>query len=198
MAESLVNETMDAHVSEACARGNQHNGYRERKLITSDGTNILRIPKLRAGGYLPEDLIERYSRVDRAVITAVSKMVTNGVSTRKVKRAAQTMGINRMSASQVSRICSSLDESVAALQERDCRTSPALTSGSTRPTSSAGMEPACRRPRWSLSSASARAGTCAFWGSTSSTPSPTTAESRSRAAARTRGRRRDLRHQRRP
>ena len=119
MAESLVNEIMDAQADEACEAGNQRNGYRERKLVTSVGTINLRIPKLRAGSYFPEDLIERYSRADRAVIAAVSEMVTNGVSTRKVKRVAQSMGIDRMSASQVSRMCSSLDESVADLQERD-------------------------------------------------------------------------------
>lgn len=119
MAESLVNEIMDAQADEACESGNRRNGYRERKLVTSVGTITLRIPKLRAGSYFPEDLIERYSRSDRAVIAAVSEMVTNGVSTRKVKRVAQAMGIDRMSASQVSRICSSLDESVADLQERD-------------------------------------------------------------------------------
>lgn len=119
MAESLVNEIMDAQADEACEAGNQRNGYRERRLTTSVGTINLRIPKLRAGSYFPEDLIERYSRVDRAVIAAVSEMVTNGVSTRKVKRVAQSMGIDRMSASQVSRMCSSLDDAVADLQERD-------------------------------------------------------------------------------
>lgn len=119
MAESLVNETMDAQADEACEAGNQRNGYRERKLATSVGTINLRIPKLRAGSYFPEDLIERYSRADRAVVAAVSEMVTNGVSTRKVKRVAQSMGIDRMSASQVSRMRSSLDESVADLRERD-------------------------------------------------------------------------------
>ena len=36
-----------------------------------------------------------------------------------MKRVARTMGIDRMSASQVSRICSSLDESVADLRKRD-------------------------------------------------------------------------------
>ena len=41
------------------------------------------------------------------------------MSTRKVKRVAQGVNIGRMSASQVSRIRSSLDESVADLQERD-------------------------------------------------------------------------------
>lgn len=119
MAESPVNEIMDAQADEACEGGNRRSGYRERKLVTSVGTINLRIPKLRAGSYFPEDLIKRYSRVDRAVIAAVSEMVTNGVSIRKVRRAAQAMGIDRMSASQVSRICSSLDESIADPQERD-------------------------------------------------------------------------------
>ena len=119
MAESLVNEIMDAQADKACEGGNRRNGHRERKLATSVGTINLRIPKLRAGSYFPENLVERYSRVDRAGIAAVSEMAADGVSTRKVKRVARTMGIDRMSASQVSRICSSLDESVADLQGRD-------------------------------------------------------------------------------
>ena len=119
MAESLVNEIMDAQAEDACADGNQRNGYRERSLVTSVGAINLRIPKLRRGSYFPEDLLVRYSRVDRAVIAAVSEMVTSGVSTRKVERVAATLGIDRMSASQVSRICESLDAAVADLQGRD-------------------------------------------------------------------------------
>ena len=119
MAESLVNEIMDAQAEDACADGNQRNGYRERRLITSVGAINLRIPKLRRGSYFPEDLLTRYSRVDRAVIAAVSEMVANGVSTRKVERVAASLGIDRMSASQVSRICESLDDIVADLQKRD-------------------------------------------------------------------------------
>lgn len=119
MAESLVNEIMDARAGEAREGGNRRNGHRERKLATGVGAVNLRIPKPRAGSHFPEDLIERYSRVDRAVIAAVSEMAANGVSAGKVKRAARTMGIDRMSASQVSRICSSLDESVADLRKRD-------------------------------------------------------------------------------
>ena len=118
MAEALVNEIMDAQADEACAEGNQRNGYRERTLVTSVGPITLRIPKLRVGSYFPEDLLVRYSRVDRAVIAAVSEMVTNGVSTRKVEKAAHAMGIGRMSASQVSRICESLDAVVEDLQTR--------------------------------------------------------------------------------
>ncbi len=119
MAESLVNEIMDAQAEEACAEGNRRNGYRERTLVTSVGEIRLRIPKLRMGTYFPEDLIARYSRTDRAVIAAVSEMVANGVSTRKVARVAGAMGIDRMSASQVSRICESLDGTVSDLCGRD-------------------------------------------------------------------------------
>ncbi len=49
----------------------------------------------------------------------IHEVAGDGASTRKAKRVAQTMGIDRMSASQVSRICSSLDESVVDLQKRD-------------------------------------------------------------------------------
>ena len=65
MAESLVNEIVDARADEACKAGNQRNGYRERRLTTSAGTINPRIPKLCAGSCFPEDLIERCSCVDR-------------------------------------------------------------------------------------------------------------------------------------
>lgn len=119
MAESIINEIMDAQAEDACADGNQRNGYRERGFMTSVGAINLRIPKLRRGSCFPEDLIVRYSRVDRAVIAAVSEMVTSGVSTRKVERVAHAMGIDRMSASRVPRICESLDCIAADLQTRN-------------------------------------------------------------------------------
>uniref|UniRef100_UPI001650F872 transposase n=1 Tax=Olsenella uli TaxID=133926 RepID=UPI001650F872 len=49
MAESLINEVMDAQTDEACGAGNRRNGYRGRRLTTSADTINLRIPKLRAG-----------------------------------------------------------------------------------------------------------------------------------------------------
>jgi len=79
----------------------------------------LRIPKLRRGSYFPDDLLIRYSRTDRVVIAAVSEMITNGVSTRKVEKVAQALGVDRMSAAQVSRICSGLDQTVKDMQTRD-------------------------------------------------------------------------------
>lgn len=119
VAEGLINEIMSAQADIMCeTQGNSRNGYRERGLITCVGKITLRIPKVRVGSYFPDDMLTRYSRVDQAVIGAISEMVTNGVSTRKVQRVAEQMGITKMSASQVSRICSNLDEIVADLQER--------------------------------------------------------------------------------
>lgn len=46
MAESLVNEIMDAQAEDACGEGNRRNGHRERDLVTSVGAIRLRIPKL--------------------------------------------------------------------------------------------------------------------------------------------------------
>lgn len=71
MTESLVNEIMDALAKDACADGNQRNGYRERKLATSVGAINFYIPKLRRGSYFPEDLLICYLRVDRTVIAAI-------------------------------------------------------------------------------------------------------------------------------
>lgn len=119
MAESLVNEVMDAQAEDACADGNRRNGYRKRALVTSAGAINLRIPTLRRGSCFPEDLLARYSRADRAVVAAVPEMVACGVSTGKAERAAASLGIDRMGASQASRICESLDDAVADPQERD-------------------------------------------------------------------------------
>lgn len=118
LAEALANEIMDAQAEDACAEGNQRNGYRERRLLTSVGRITLRIPKLRRGSYFPEDLLERYSRTDRAVVAAVSEMVASGASARKVEKVARALGVDRMSASKVSRICESLDAAAADLRER--------------------------------------------------------------------------------
>lgn len=67
LAEQVVNAVMDAEADQLCGGGgNSRNGYRERSLATCVGTLTLRIPKLRSGSFFPEDVLERYQRVDRA------------------------------------------------------------------------------------------------------------------------------------
>ena len=120
LLESMVNEVMDAQADMLCEDGaNARNGYRERGLATPVGDIVLRIPKLRAGTYFPEGIIERYSRADRAVAAAVAESWANGVSTRKMERIARKMGIERLSKDQVSAMCRSLDAEVGELASRD-------------------------------------------------------------------------------
>jgi transposase-like protein len=75
LLETMVNAVMDAQADALCEEGaNVRNGYRDRSLITAVGSITMRIPKLRAGTYFPEKIIERYSRVERAVAAAVTEM----------------------------------------------------------------------------------------------------------------------------
>lgn len=127
MLELLTNSLISARADEACGaeykerspeRTNCRNGYRNRRLVTSVGDIELRIPKLRSGTFFPEDLIERYCRIDRALVAAVAEMYVSGVSTRKVESVAEAFGIRSMSKSQVSRMCACLDAEVAAFRGR--------------------------------------------------------------------------------
>ena len=97
---------------------NSRNGYRERGLSTAAGDVTLKIPKLRRGSFFPEDLIERYCRVDRALVAAVAEMYVMGISTRKVEAVAGELGVRSMSKSQVSRLCECLDAEVDAFRRQ--------------------------------------------------------------------------------
>ncbi len=119
LAEQVANGIMDAEADQVCeASGNSRNGYRERKLKTCVGELTLRVPKLRSGSFFPEDVIERYQRVDRALAAAVAEMYATGTSTRKVQRVAEKMGVSRLGRDQVSAICASLDADVDELVGR--------------------------------------------------------------------------------
>ena len=105
LAEQVVNAVMDAEADQLCGGGaNSRNGYRERGLAACVGTLTLRIPKLRTGSFFPDDVIERYQRVDRALVAAVSEMYATGTSARRVQRVAEKMGVSRLSKDQVSAI----------------------------------------------------------------------------------------------
>ena len=120
LAEDAVNAIMDAEADQLCAGGaNSRNGYRERNLVTCVGDITLRMPKLRTGSFFPEDVVERYQRVDRAVVSAVAEMYATGTSTRKVQRVAEKLGISGLSKDQVSAIAQNLDADVAELLGRD-------------------------------------------------------------------------------
>ncbi len=92
-------------------------GYRVRRFDTRLGTAYLCIPKLRNGGYVPFFVVEP-KRSEQALIQVVQEAFVNGVSTRKIERLAKALGIEGMSASQVSEINKGLDEQVERLMRR--------------------------------------------------------------------------------
>ncbi len=83
----------------------QRNGYRPRRRDTRAGEIELAIPKLRSGSYFPSFLKPR-KRSEQALVAVVQEAYVNGVSTRKVDRLVEQMGLRGLSKDQVSRLLS--------------------------------------------------------------------------------------------
>lgn len=116
LLENLLNTVMD---EQARKLGVPRNGYRCRSLDTAIGKITLKIPKLRSGSYFPDDIVTRWSRTDTALASAVCEMWVAGISTRKVEKALQTLGVEQLSKSRVSRPAESLDFEVEQLRKEN-------------------------------------------------------------------------------
>lgn len=77
----------------------------------------LEIPRLRTGSYLPS-FLEPRRRAEQALVAVVQEACVKGVSTRKVDRLVEQMGLRGLSKDQVSRMCRGLDEQVSAPRSR--------------------------------------------------------------------------------
>ncbi len=123
----LSRELMEAEVAAVAGaeryertdeRAAYRNGYRPRQLDTRVGSLELRIPKLRAGGSYFPSFLEPRKRSEQALLGVVMEAYVNGISTRKVERLVEQLGVEGMSRSTVSRICAELDERVEAFRNR--------------------------------------------------------------------------------
>ncbi len=99
-------------------RTNRRNGYRERPWDTRVGTIELAVPKLREGSYFPDWLLQPRRRAEQAFMSVVADAYLAGVSTRRVEKLVQQLGVDRMSKSQVSRLAQSLDQVVEEFRTR--------------------------------------------------------------------------------
>ncbi len=99
-------------------RINVRSGYRSREFDTRAGTLDVAIPKLRTGSYFPDWLLERRRRAERALTTVVATCYLLGVSTRRMEKLVESLGITRLSKSQVSEMARDLEEQVAAFRHR--------------------------------------------------------------------------------
>src|SRR4051794_9703720 len=123
----MVRELMEAELAQEIGaehgeraperRSTQRNGYRYRDWDTRVGTIELAIPKLRRGSFLPS-ILEPRRRAEQALVAVVQEAYVNGVSTRKVDRLVEQLGVHGMSKDQVSRLCRGLDEQVHVFRER--------------------------------------------------------------------------------
>ena len=77
----------------------------------------LAIPKLREGSYFPSFLTPRRPW-EQALVSVIQEAYLNGVSTRKVDRLAEAMGLESCSKDTVSRLCQELDETAEAFRHR--------------------------------------------------------------------------------
>ena len=122
----VAGQLMDAEITAQIGAGHgevsadrvtHRNGYRPRGWETRVGEIELAIPKKRSGSYFPS-FLEPRRRCEQAIVAVVMEAYVNGVSTRKVDRLVEQLGIHGMSKDRVSALCRALDDQVAAFRER--------------------------------------------------------------------------------
>ncbi len=133
LLKTIVDALMSAEADALCGapyrersedRTNIRNGYRSRDWDTRVGTVAVAIPKLRSGSYFPEWLLERRCRAEQALVSVVATSYLLGVSTRRVEKLVETLGVRQLSKSQVSDMAKSLDAQVAAWRSRPLDAGP--------------------------------------------------------------------------
>jgi putative transposase len=123
VAAQLMDAEITAEIGAArgevsAERVTHRNGYRPRMWETRVGEIELEIPKKRSGGAYFPSFLEPRRRCEQAIVAVVMEAYVNGVSTRKVDRLVEQLGIHGMTKDRVSALCRALDEQVRAFRER--------------------------------------------------------------------------------
>jgi putative transposase len=133
MVQTVAEALMSADADAVCGAGygrrspdrsNTRNGYRHRGWDTRDGSIDLAILKLREATYFPEWLLERRRRAESALLSVVATSYLLGVSTRRMEKLVEQLGITRLSKSQVSEMAKDLDGQVGAFRTRPLDAGP--------------------------------------------------------------------------
>ena len=109
MVKEFAEALMSADADGVCGAGygerssqrvNRRNGYRERDWDTRVGSIELAVPRLREGSYFPDWLLHPRRRAKQAFVSVIADAYLAGVSTRRVEKLVQQLGVERMSKSQ--------------------------------------------------------------------------------------------------
>jgi putative transposase len=152
----LVAELMEAEVGGLTGAGlgerapdrrqTQRNGYRPRRWDTRVGELELAIPKLRQGSYFPS-FLEPRRRAEQALVAVVQEAYVNGISTRKVDRLVEQLGLRGMSKDRCRGCAAAWTSRSRCSASGRCR-APIPTCGWT-PRSNGSASPAgCATKRW--------------------------------------------------
>ncbi len=119
LMEAEISAEVGAELGEVApeVRLTHRNGYRARAWETRVGELELLIPKKRQGSYFP-GFLEPRRRCEQAIVAVVLEAYVNGVSTRKVDRLVEQLGIDGMTKDRVSALCRALDEQVELFRQR--------------------------------------------------------------------------------
>jgi transposase-like protein len=119
LMEAEVSAQVGAELGEVAPDGRltHRNGYRPRPWETRVGDLELLIPRVRQGSYFPS-FLEPRKRSEQAIVAVVLEAYVNGVSTRKVDRLVEQLGVEGMTKDRVSAMCRGLDEQVDLFRHR--------------------------------------------------------------------------------
>ncbi len=98
------------------ARVGYRSGYYPRSLVTRVGKISLKVPRDREGRFSTE-VFDRYQRSEKALVLAIAEMCVQGVSTRDVTHVAEELFGDSISASTVSRLSKSLDQTLGSFAD---------------------------------------------------------------------------------
>lgn len=126
LVQQVVQEVLEAEMDETVgalkgerreSRVGYRSGYYSRTLVTRVGKLVLRVPQDRQGRFRTE-VFERYQRSEKALVSALTEMYVQGVSTRKVKEITEELCGHEFSAATISRMTSQLDEELERFAKR--------------------------------------------------------------------------------
>jgi transposase-like protein len=111
MRHEAIQQTGALRYERTHSRLAYRNGVRKRSLRTRYGDLVLEKPVLREIPFQTQ-VFERYSRIEKALESAILESYLQGVSTRKVQDVVAHLGVEKISPSYVSSLTKELDEKV--------------------------------------------------------------------------------------